>query len=200
MPSINMIAPRRAEKRRRERDMRRLLLVIVAELIVAVGAGGWICTRLFTTNNRIAELDTQIAKLRPVVRQITAYRKAVKQLEPRMKLLSQSKERTLRWYSALDKLTQSLPSSTYLTKINTVPDAQNPLIAKINLNGISISQERVGEAMMRLNEVREFDSVDLHYTQHTTVGSASAVEFEIGTVMKNGPQGKGADSNARAES
>lgn len=200
MPSINMIAPRRAEKRRRERDMRRLVLVIVGELIVAVGVGGWICTRLFTTNNRIAELDTQIAKLRPVVRQISAYRKAVKQLEPRMKLLSQSKECTLRWYSALDKLTQSLPASTYLTKINTVADAQNPLVAKINLNGISVSQERVGEAMMRLNEVPEFDSVDLHYTQNTTVDSASAIEFEIGTVMKNGPQVKGAGSNARAES
>ena len=55
MPSVNMIAPRRAEKMRLERDMRRLVLVILAEFVAAAGLGGWVCTKLLTTSSRIAD-------------------------------------------------------------------------------------------------------------------------------------------------
>jgi Tfp pilus assembly protein PilN len=200
MPSVNMIAPRRADKRRRERDMRRLVVVIIAELIFAVGLGGWVCTRILATSNRIADLNTEIAKLKPVVKQIEGYDKAKKQLDPKLDLLNQAKDCTMRWYGALDRLTQSMPDSTYLTRVNTMTDGKEGSPVNVSLNGISISQERIGETMMRLHSIPEFETVSLHYTQNTAVMGAPAVEFEIGAVMKSDQPAKGAQTNARAES
>ncbi len=200
MPSVNMIAPRRADKRRRERDMRRLVVVIIAELIFAVGLGGWVCTRMLTTGNRISELNDQIAKLKPIVKQIQEYDKAKKQLAPKLDLLNQAKSCTMRWYGTLDRLTQSMPDKTYLTRVSTTLDDKEGASVNVNLNGVSISQTRIGETMMRLHSIPEFESVNLHYTQNTMVEGAPALEFEIGAVMKSDEPAKGAKANARAES
>jgi Tfp pilus assembly protein PilN len=200
MPSVNMIAPRRADKRRRERDMRRLVVVIIAELIFAVGLGGWVCTRILTTGNQIAELNTEIAKLKPIVRQIDEYDNARKKLDPKLNLLNQAKDCTMRWYGALDRLTQSMPGSTYLTKISTNSDAAGGSDTSVQLHGVSISQERIGETMMRIQSIPQFDSVDLHYTQVGGASGAPALEFEIGATMKNKQAAKGAKTNGSAES
>jgi len=207
MPSINMIAPRRADKRRRERDMRRLVVVIMAELIFAVGLGGWVCTKLLTTSNRIADLNTEISKLRPAVKQIESYRKATKILEPKLELLDQAKGRTMRWYSALDKLTQSMPQSTYLIRINSTAGDKDASATDVSLTGMSISQEKVGETMMRLHEVRELSGIHLLYTRNTTILGASAVEFQIGAILEDEQSGgkttdaaKGAGSDGIVES
>lgn len=198
MPSVNMIAPRRADKRRRERDMRRLVVVIIAELIFAVGLGGWVVTRMVTTSNRIAELDTQIAKLKPIVKQIEGYKRASGRLKPKLDLLNQAKDCTLRWHGTLDRLTQSMPESTYLTRVNT--QSKDETAITVSLNGISISQEKIGETMMRLHSIPEFESVKLHYTQNTEVSGAPAVEFEIGAAMKSTQSAKGANANGRPQS
>ena len=58
MPSINMIAPRRAEMKRLERDMRRLCIVIVAELALAVVLGGWSGTKLLATRSQIGDMNS----------------------------------------------------------------------------------------------------------------------------------------------
>lgn len=200
MPSVNMIAPRRADKRRRERDMRRLVVVIIVELILAVGVGGWVGTRILTTSNRIADLNTEIAKLKPIVKQIEDYDKAKARLDPKLDLLNQAKECTLRWYGILDRLTQSMPDSTYLTRLNTTAQGKDESVVNVSLNGISTSQERIGETMMRLHTIPEFQTVSLHFTQNTAVWGASAVEFEIGALLKSNQSAKGAKTNASAES
>src|SRR5664279_584907 len=116
MPSVNMISPRRAEKMRLERDMRRLVIVIIAELVIAAGLGGWVCTKLWTTNGRIADLNVQLTKLQPIVKEIEHYQRATARLDPKLKLLGHAKEGTMRWFNTLDKLSASLPESTYLTR------------------------------------------------------------------------------------
>jgi Tfp pilus assembly protein PilN len=201
MPSVNMIAPRRADKRRRERDMRRLVVVIIAELIFAVGLGGWVCTRVLSTSNRIADLNTEISKLKPIVKQIEDYDKAKARLDPKLNLLNQAKDCTLRWYGALDRLTQSMPDSTYLVRINTTADDKDKSAPiSVSMNGISVSQERVGETMMRLQSIPEFETVKLHHTQDSAASGAPAVEFQIDAAMKGSQPAKGAKRNASAES
>jgi Tfp pilus assembly protein PilN len=200
MPSVNMIAPRRADKRRRERDMRRLVVVIIVELIFAVGLGGWVGARMLTTSNRIADLNTEIAKLKPIVKQIEEYDKAKARLDPKLNLLNQAKDCTMRWYGVLDRLTQSMPDSTYLTRLNTSTEGKDESVVNVSLNGVSVSQERIGETMMRLHSIPEFDTVNLHYTQNTAISGASAVEFEFGALLKSDEPAKGAKTNARAES
>lgn len=187
MPAINMIAPRRAEKRRLERDMRRLLIVIVVELVFAVGVGGWLCTRLFTTRAQIADLEVQLARLQPVVSQIERYEKATAKLEPKLKLLDKAKDNTLRWYNTLDRLTQCMPESAWLTQISSKADragASGSGGLSVDIRGISANQATVGEAMLRINTIPDLKRVDLSFTQSSTVGNATAVEFEINAAMK----------------
>jgi len=191
MPSVNMIAPRRAEKLRLERDMRRLVIVIIAELVIAAGLGGWVCTKLWTTNGRIADLNVQLTKLQPIVKEIKQYEQASAKLDPKLKLLGQAKDGTMRWFNTLDRLSASLPDSTYLTRVSTVisPDSKNQ--STVSLNGVSSSQAKVGEIMLRINSIPDFRSVDLHFTQKTLVGVNTAVEFEIGAQLKdNGSSGE----------
>lgn len=185
MPSINMIAPRRAEKRRFERDMRRLVIVIIVELVVAVGLGGWMCTRYFTTRAQVDELTAQLAKLEPVVKEIEQYDKATAKLKPKLDLLNQAKDDTMRWFNTLDRLTQCVPSSAWLTQINTGRDRDGSSLT-ISLNGMSATQANVGEAMLRLHTIPELENVSLHYTQERVNRTGSAFEFEIGANMKPG--------------
>lgn len=188
MPAINMIAPRRAERRRLERDMRRLLILIVVEMVFAVGVGGWLCTRLFTTRAQIADLEVQLTRLQPVVSQIERYEKATGKLEPKLKLLDKAKDNTLRWYNTLDRLTQCMPESAWLTQISSRADRAASGSASeglsMDIRGISANQATVGEAMLRINTIPDLKRVDLSFTQSSTVGNATAVEFEINAAMK----------------
>lgn len=205
MPSINMIAPRRAEKMRKEQDMRRLMCVIAAELFLVVALGGWAFTSLITTRNRIVNLDAQIAKLQPVVDEIKDYNNATQKLKPKLKLLGDAKDVTMRWYNTLDMLTQSLPESTYLTKIGTLTSSnaaakQDNSTSGVLISGVTANQALVGETMLRIQGIPDLTSVTLHYTRDATLseydipvvdGRAArrqrrvlGTEFEIGTQIK----------------
>lgn len=195
MPSINMIAPRRAEKQRLERDMRRLVIVILAEIIIAVIISGWICTKIMTANSQISDLDEQLASLQPIVRQIEGYESDTKILAPKLELLNKAKVRTMVWYDSLDRLTQSLPQSTYLTRLGTSSAEKDDSVIKLNLSGISTSQAKIGETMIRLHAIPNFENIELHFTQETLVDRIPAVEFEFGAAMKGKTLAKGAKQN-----
>ena len=182
MPSINMIAPRRAEKHRLERAMRKLVAVILVELALAVALSGWGFMKALSTSADIKELDAQLLKLRPRIKEIETTDKKTAELKPKLDLLNQAKDGTMRWYNTLDQLTLSMPQSTWLTRFSTSTSTQENDI-NLNLNGVSVDQSKVGETMMRLHNNPNFKSVDLHYTQKTDIGKITAIEFEIGAAM-----------------
>jgi Tfp pilus assembly protein PilN len=182
MPSINMIAPRRAEKHRLEMAMRKLVAVILVELVLVVAICGWGFMKMLTTGADIKGLDAQLLKLRPKIKEIEKTDKKTAELKPKLDLLNQAKDGTMRWYNTLDQLTLSMPQSTWLTRFSTSSSTQGSDI-NLSLNGISVDQSKVGETMMRLHNNPNFKSVDLHYTQKTDLEKTIAVEFEIGAAM-----------------
>lgn len=182
MPSINMIAPRRAEKRRVERAMRRLAVLILAELVFVVALGGWVFTKTITTRATISELNAQLQTLAPKIKGIQLLDKKTAELKPKVDLLNQAKIRTMCWYNTLDRLTQSVPSSTWLTRLSTSTSVGSKDLI-LNINGLTCEQARVGETMLRLHSNPDFKSVDLHYTQKGNQGTMQAIEFEIGATM-----------------
>ena len=200
MPSINMIAPRRAEKKRLERDMRRLVVVIAVELIFAVGLGGWVTTKIFTARSRTADLEVKIAKNLPTVKQIEEYELATAKLVPKLDLLNQARTGTMRWYNTLDRLSESMPSSTWLTRISTGPVKEGDEDMVLSLVGVSPTQARVGETMMRLSVNPDFQKIDLHFTRKTCIGLASAIEFEIGATLTTAykPKEEARDGNSQS--
>jgi hypothetical protein len=70
----------------------------------------------------------------------------------------------------------------------------------VNLSGISVSQAKIGETMMRLHSFPNFQDVELHFTQKTTVKTGLAVEFEVGAIMKGDELPKGAEANGSGQS
>jgi Tfp pilus assembly protein PilN len=191
MPSINMIASRRAEKKRLENNMRRLMAIILVLIAAGLGLGVVFTVRIYGTRDRIGDLDVQLAKLKPTVNEIENYEKATAKLVPKLDLLKDAKKGTLRWYDMLANLSQALPSNTWLTKIATSTDTSSqqkpgaPGAMTVSLNGLSVDQNQVGEAMLRLNEYRDFAEVDLHYTQKAMIGMRQAVEFEVAASLKD---------------
>lgn len=182
MPSINMIAPRRAEKRRLENAMRRLALLIMAELVFVVALGGWVFTKTLTTRATIAELNAQQQMLAPKIKIVQELDKKTAQIKPKVDLLNQAMVRTMCWYNALDRLTQSVPESAWLTRISTATSAGDKDVV-LTIAGMADEQARVGETMLRLYSNPDYKNVDLRYTQKGTQGLAETVEFEIGATM-----------------
>jgi Tfp pilus assembly protein PilN len=179
-----MIAPRRAEKRRLEHAMRRLALLILAELVFVVALGGWVFTKTITTRATIAEFNAQLQTLAPKIKTIQALENKTSELKPKVDLLNEAMAKTMCWYNALDRLTQSVPESAWLTRISTTNSAGSKDMT-LNIAGMTDEQARVGETMLRLHSNPYFKSVDLHYTQKSSQGKSEAIEFEIGAVMLN---------------
>ena len=135
---------------------------------------------------------------------------------PKLKLLNEAKDSTMRWYNSLDRLAQSMPPSTYLTKIGTGKAQQNDPKTVVDISGVSATQARVGEAILRFQMVPDFKSVDLRFTRSTdmpelgyTPASSSAgkskktacgVEFEVGAVMKGDDSPAGGTKNGHGQS
>jgi len=202
MPSINMIAPRRSEKMRLQRDIRRLVMVIIAEIVCAVCLGGWMCTMLWSTQIHVMSLDSQLDKLQPVVKQIEDFESATNKLTPKLELLNHAKNQTMCWYNTLDKLTQSLPEATYLTRISTTSSAataDKQQETTVLLSGVSSAQSRVGETMMRLQAIPDFANVDLSFTRKSG-GKGTGIEFEIDASMKSEKASKGVKSDGSNQS
>jgi Tfp pilus assembly protein PilN len=184
MPSINMIAARRAEKKRLEKLVNITFLVIAGELVITLGMLGFMTARVHAANKSIAKLDGQLVKLQPTVDKIHRYEGDIKELEPRLNLLSDSRERTMLWYSILRDLSHSMPEKTWLTSIaTTVPPAQptdkTAPAPELNICGSTTRQGLVGETMLRLNQFPEFSSVDLTFTQEAGSETSKTLQFQV---------------------
>jgi Tfp pilus assembly protein PilN len=173
-----MIAPRRTEKKRLEMNIRRLLLLIVLEAVIIFGLAGFLVSRICTTNNMVFAMDRDLAKLQPDVKQMQNYQAKTKALAPKLDTLNDAKTDTLRWCRMLSELSRNLPNKTWLTRISTAPLQPDATDITINLNGVSANQQLVGQTMLQFHDTI-FSTIDLHYTQKASLGSLTAVEFEM---------------------
>ena len=192
MPSINMIATRRAERKKLEQQVRVAALIVLCQVILGCAILSFMTARIYATDRAISKLNKQLATIQPTVRQIAEYEAETKQLEPRLKLLADSKEKTLLWYSIMQNLSRSMPADTWLTDITTSVEIPSSTASKpeepratIKLRGTSVSQMMVGETMLRLNKWPEFSRVDLSYTQQSGNEDVNTVEFEINAPLRD---------------
>lgn len=185
MPSINMIAPRRAEKLRLESNVRKLLMAIFIEALVIVCVAGFLVTRVYKTRSMISDLDVQLSKLQPTVNKIEDFEKATQSLTPKLGTLNDAKAETLRWCRMLNDVSFSLPDKMWLTRISATVEPQQPDNISVTLCGVAVDQGLVGQTMLRMHDmVTDFEGIDLHYTQKTIIGPLTAVEFEMAAAMK----------------
>lgn len=185
MPSINMIAPRRMNKLRLEKKIRYLVLALLAEIVLAVVLGMGLSYKWWGTTARTANYETQLTKLKPIVDEIESYKSKTEELKPKLNLLNEAKDRTMSWYGMLDKMMETIPGNCHLNRIsilntNSSTSDSGAKTQQLTLFGVAQSQAKVGETMLRLQQVPELNAVELHYAQTPLGGNRSGVEFEIG--------------------
>ena len=184
MPSINMIALRRAEKKRLERDVRRLMMIICIELIAGVVLTGFLYARICSTQARVGDLEVQLVRLQPDVKRIQMLEAKTKELEPKIVLLNDAKDRTMHWYSLLDKLSKSLPEKTWVRNIDSSDPIPDKNESEIVFSGVAENQKLVGDMMLRLYANPDLDNVGLRYTQTTSLGKHQMYEFQVAANLK----------------
>lgn len=201
MPSINMIAARRAEKVRLEKMMRIAFLVIVGEAVLMLFLLGFMTTRIFSANREITRLDNELARIQPTVEKIKAYEAEIKKLEPRLNLLADSREQTMLWFNILQNLSRSMPEKTWVSNVTTSRAAptgpagrEKQSATTLTVRGMSVSQGLVGETMLRLGQYPEFKKVNLDYTQEASSRDFEAVEFQLGALLNEPKPQKGGTS------
>ena len=192
MPSINMIAVRREDKRQQEQNVRKLLYSIAGEAGLVVAVAFVMTARILVTQNHISDLSAQLDKLKPQVAQIQALQAQTAALQPKVDTLNGAKADTLFWYNNFYAVTASLPPKTWLTSLGTVanaaPDAAPGNASgddpTLSLSGVAMSEAVVGESMLRMNQSPMLDHVDLSFVQAEKIGAADAVSFQMTVHLK----------------
>ena len=195
MPSINMIALRREEKRRQEKNARKLLYSIAGEIGVVTAVAFVLAARIVVTQGHISDMSDQLAKLKPQVAQIQALQAQTATLQPKVDTLDGAKADTLFWYNNFYAVTDSLPPKTWLLSLGTGSGGQGQAAAAtpgsasgtdpiLNLSGIALSQATVGQSMLRMNQSPRLDHVDLSFVQSQKVGTKDAVAFQMTVHLK----------------
>jgi len=191
MPSINMIAARRAEKRRQERNIRTLLYGILGETGLIAAAVCVLGARILVINGHVNDLSDQMHKLQPRVNEIQALQAQTTAMQPKVATLDGAKADTLFWYSSLGAVTDSLPAQTWLTSLGTstapataAPGAYAGTDPTLNISGMAMSQATVGETMLRMNSAPALDHVDLAFVTQQKIGNANAVSFQMTVHLK----------------
>jgi len=194
MPSINMIAVRREEKRRQEQNIRKLLYSILGEAGAVVGIAFVLTARILVTQNQINTLSDRLHALQPSVTRIQQLQSQTAALMPKVQTLDGAKADTLFWYKNFYAVTASLPPNTWLTSLGTgsgaasaptsTPGATSGDDPTLSLAGVAMSQGVVGETMLRMNQSPSLDHVDLAFVQQQKIGTADAVSFQMTVHLK----------------
>jgi Tfp pilus assembly protein PilN len=202
MPSINMIAARRAEKSRLEQKTRNLVYGIAVEIGLFIVALSFMLVQVVTTQGQVGELNDKIVKLKPQVDKIQSLEQQTAHLQPKLTALNSARDNTLYWYTAIEDLTDSLSAATSLASLvsSGSPDpaaakaaAPTPTAAAVPaqfvVSGVALSQTDVGQTMLHMNQYKQFDNVTLGFSQLSSVnaaaskGAQNAVQFQMTIVL-----------------
>lgn len=191
MPSINMIALRREEKRQQEQNARKLLYSIAGEVAVVLAVASVMTARILVTEGHISDLSNRLAKLKPQVAQIQSLQAQTAALQPKVTTLDGAKADTLFWYNNFYAVTDSLPAKTWLTSLGTsagaagaAPGTAAGTDPTLNIAGVAMSSAAVGQSMLRMNQSPRLDHVDLSFVQSQKIGAADAVSFQMTVHLK----------------
>jgi Tfp pilus assembly protein PilN len=187
-----MIASRRADKVRRETNLRNIFYAIVGEIGVVLLWLSFLSVRLAAIAADDAELAGKIQSLQPTVSQIQKLQNETARLMPEVQTLDGAKADTLFWYNSLYAVTNSLPAKTWLTSVGTsagagggtAPGAMTGTDPTLNVTGIATSHAAVGETMLRMDLAPGLDHVDLAYDQEQKTGQANTVAFQMTVHLK----------------
>ena len=161
MPNINLIAPRRAEKKKVEQLTRQLFTGLVVSVGGFVLLTIYLGSRRVVLDTRLSEAKRKLAEQKPKLQQIADLEKAIAEVKPKVTTLEDAKRGTERYRGLFQVVSRSLPGNVWLGSMNSSGVAD---VTTVSMIGTSGSQTLVGELMTNLQKVPLFEKVDLKYT------------------------------------
>lgn len=183
MPFINLIQEQRLQARKDERFARVGLFTLVGVSSLCFLGWGALTFQLERTVAEEAELKSKILKQAPLLLEIKTNKLALGELEPKLKTLEDARKYSDRWARLLSHLTVQTPGSTWLTSLRS--NNQDPFKnTGVSIQGMSQNHNLISEFLLRTQNAKDFESVQLKQTKEKDWGGANAIEFELTAEIK----------------
>lgn len=178
MPLINLIQEQRLARKRNEARARSFFLVFVGSAVASVGGFGFFWLQTEGLAREKSQLEAQLQKNAPLVKQIEEYKTQYATLSPRLKTLEDAQLVSGRWGRIMTHIATQTPSPTWLTSMRVQgADATKPI--NLSLVGVSPGQEPISEFILRLQNSTDLQNVNLKFSQEKMLQFTKAVEFEV---------------------
>ena len=196
MPFINMISERRQQQAMLIRRRKQWFAVLLAEIGVLAGVFSFLGMTNLSLQARLQRAQQEINKLQPTLDLIAKTERDTQALMPKLRTLSEAQQHTERWYATINGIARCLPEDVWLTSITSTQaqdGERNRQTTVITLVGSTLTQQQVGEMMLRLNTIPTFEKVELHYTQQRSYNNLETVDFEVAARMQTPQEKEGKD-------
>lgn len=178
MPLINLIKEQRLELQRKERKVRMAMMgtLGIATLCMVTTAGLMLdAARL---NMEAAAMEQKKKELEPLVAELDANNEEIEALQPRIVSLKEATNFTAQWGRILDHMTTNVPTGAWLTSVKAFQqDRTKPLV--VTFNGISQTNDVVGDLILRIESSDDLENVRLKFTQPKFSSTGKQLEFEV---------------------
>ncbi len=194
MPFVNLIQEQRLEAQARERTLKTGLSVTMAIGVICLCSTGFFMFDSIRLNLLAGSLEQKKAQLEPMMKELEANKTELSKLEPRLQTLTSATTFSKSWNRILEHLATNTPDEAWLSAVKTFQsDPKTPI--EVTFNGVSTTQETVGQFMLNLQASEDLENVNLKYTQPKMVeGGKQQFEFEITASIKGSGQAEDEDA------
>ncbi len=193
MIRINLL-PVREEKKRA--DVRHQLIGIAGAVVVTIAACAVfhhsLRVRKETIRSNISNLNGELAQYQEQLEQVKAFRKQKEEIETKLSVIRGLERARSGPVHMLDELATRVPDRLWITRLRATADGQ------IELEGMSLDNERVADLLTRLEESPYFDSVELEGTEFEERSGLKLARFEVRATLSHPGEEHGGEKLAAA--
>ncbi|MCH2171172.1 PilN domain-containing protein [Myxococcota bacterium] len=189
MLEINLLPIREARRRAGLRKQAVQLSVGLALTVACIGTVHFHITRdIAESRARIAQMQSDIDRLKPQIEQVAVFRKKKAALTEKIRVIDGLVEARTGPVKLLGELASRTPERLWLTELQSQGTA-------ITMEGLSLDNDLVADFLTQLQESSYFTAVDLNRTKlGNAVDGLKLVEFSIRANVANQPDESAAEA------
>jgi Tfp pilus assembly protein PilN len=178
MPHINLIQEHRLARKRNESKTRTFTFVFLGAATASVMGFGFFFLQSALLHADKDRLEAQLERNAPLLRQISEYQAQYAEIAPRLKTLEDAQIVSGRWGRIMTHISHQTPKPTWLTAMRVMAnDPTKPI--SLSFIGVAPAQEPISEFILRMQNSKDLENVNLKFSQEKMVNSIKAVEFEV---------------------
>jgi Tfp pilus assembly protein PilN len=178
---------------------KRLIWSVFATFLILVGVSftwWWVNGKMAVVEKELAIVDAEIAKRKPLVKQITLLKQRQKEIESKNLALRSIQVSKQKWIIIFETLSSMLPTNMWLTEVlqkKTVATPSGPVAVELALKGRTHKFNEVAQYLEDLQTSANIDLVVLDAIKNIRYLGTEVYEYKI-NVSLNPYLGLGIDS------